>query len=205
MREPGFNSKAYVLTFKDFLAVTRNNISKEKLDRYGASYYNRVGEAHSTAYTSDLAVRYIAQTEVTNDIVMSVYEVSTLSLFVARFSAWSKDVEQQFSSFMGKFNDPKNRHFEARIAGMQNGQAYEGLSDIVRFVKANKLPLMEIDLFGSNIRHVAFDAKTGMSYNILLENRLYKPGELANKAMVQQQAVQPQAARQDAMQATAQH
>ena len=39
---------------------------------------------------------------------------------------------------------------------------------------------MEIDLFGTDKRHIALDLKTGTSYDLFLENRIYRPGELAN-------------------------
>ena len=38
---------------------------------------------------------------------------------------------------------------------------------------------MEVDLFGTDTRHIALDLKTGVSYNLLLLNRLYRAGELA--------------------------
>lgn len=207
MKKPGFGSKAYVLTFKDFLAVTRNNISREKVDRYGAALYNKPGEFHSTFYKDELAVRYIAQTDVADEIVMSIYEVSTMSLCAARFAAWNTDVESAFAKFMALFKDPKNRNFEVRVIGLQDNQKYGALYDILRFSASRKLPILEVDLFGGNIRHVALDAKTGMSYNMLLENRLYKPGELANKALVQAAASQqaPAAGAAHGAATTAQH
>ena len=39
---------------------------------------------------------------------------------------------------------------------------------------------MEIDMFGEEKRHMAIDMKTGLSYDLLLENRIYRPGELKN-------------------------
>ncbi len=192
MKKPEFNSKAYVLTFKNFLAVTRNNISREKVDRYGAAVYNKQNECHMTLYKSELAVRYIAQTDITDELLISLYEVSTMSLCVARFSAWDMKLSATLDKFMAQFKNPKERNFEARIIGLQNGQRYDTLHDVLRFVASKKLPLVEVDLFGSNMRHIAFDAKTGMSYNMLLENRLYRPGELANKALIQVQQPAPQ-------------
>jgi hypothetical protein len=39
---------------------------------------------------------------------------------------------------------------------------------------------MEVDLFGEEKRHIVMDMKTGLSYDLLLENRIYRPGELKN-------------------------
>ena len=36
-------------------------------------------------------------------------------------------------------------------------------------------------MFGTDARHVAIYLKTGASYNLLLLNRIYRPGELKNQ------------------------
>ena len=46
--------------------------------------------------------------------------------------------------------------------------------------------IFEADLFGSDRRNIAIDLKTGTSFNMLTENRLYKPGELANTTTEEQ-------------------
>ena len=43
-----------------------------------------------------------------------------------------------------------------------------------------KSSLMETDLFGEETRHIVFDMKLGMSFNLLLLNRIYKQYELLN-------------------------
>ncbi|MCL4404741.1 hypothetical protein M1583_02000, partial [Candidatus Marsarchaeota archaeon] len=48
------------------------------------------------------------------------------------------------------------------------------------------IPLVEADLFGNEVRHIAFDAKQGMSFNVLVNNMNYKPGELVNKMTIDQ-------------------
>jgi hypothetical protein len=45
---------------------------------------------------------------------------------------------------------------------------------------SKKMKLVEVDIFGTNTRHIAIDAKLGTSYNILMEDRLYRAGELVN-------------------------
>ncbi len=51
--------------------------------------------------------------------------------------------------------------------------------------------LFALGLFGNEIRHIALDTKTGLSYNVLLLDRIYRPGELVYNPNPQPQ--QPQA------------
>ncbi len=187
MAASGFGSQQYFLTFKDYMRLKRNHVSKAKLDVKGATLFNEIGGFGEALYKDDgyYGVKYVAQVGMTYDMMLSIYEVSTHSLFACRFFDWP-GMEAHCAAFLSKFRDPKNRHFEARIIGMQNGQDASVLVRIMDFLKANGIILNEVDLFGTDVRHIAIDAKTGMSYNVLLEDRLNKPGELANKTTMEE-------------------
>jgi hypothetical protein len=72
----------------------------------------------------------------------------------------------------------KAQNLELRLIGMQNSgtDAIRGLQVELK-VRGR---LVETDLFGTNMRNVALDTKTGMTYNMLLLNRIYRAGELTN-------------------------
>ena len=65
---------------------------------------------------------------------------------------------------------------------MQNKQANakDLVNSLLFLEKIGKNSLVEVDLFGNEVRHVAIDLKTGLSYNVLIKNIIYKPGELIN-------------------------
>ncbi len=81
------------------------------------------------------------------------------------------------------FKDP---NVEARIIGLQNGQPRSVLDSVSIFLRGNHMRLCEIDLFGDQTRHVCFDTKTGASFDVLVNNKLYTPGELMNRMTMEQ-------------------
>ena len=67
-----------------------------------------------------------------------------------------------------------------RIIGLQGNDhtmyvAIEGMQKTVPEAR-----LVEVDLFGNEIRHIAFDTKTGSTYDLLLQNKIYGPADLIN-------------------------
>ena len=73
---------------------------------------------------------------------------------------------------------------EARIMGLQNGEDHAFLGGLLGFLSKQGIRLIEADLFGEETRHVAIDLKTGASYNVLLEDRHYRAGELVNRMTI---------------------
>ena len=65
----------------------------------------------------------------------------------------------------------------------------------MEFAHALRIPIFEADLFGNSTRHIAIDIYSGMSFNVLLEDKLYKPGELVNNMTREQfeRAIMPPA------------
>ena len=80
----------------------------------------------------------------------------------------------------------KPANIEVRLIGLQNGDNPLRLNETVDFIKKMKLPVFEADLFGGDTRHICIDIKTGVSFDVLISNRLYKPGELTNKVTREQ-------------------
>ncbi len=116
-------------------------------------------------------VRYIIAKSISFDSILSLYDVNSSNIYVTRVynSLDLKEIEKFYN---------KKRNIEIRIIGMQNGQK----DYINKFLPLEKFGVLsEVDIFGNEIRHIAIDLKTGMTYNLLLENRIYRPGELLNQ------------------------
>ncbi len=170
----GMGAAAYTLAAK-----ARAHISKEKLDANSNAFYLNTGESKSVAY-NQLLPRYIAAPGLTFDIAVSVFDVNSKSMLVLRSFALDRKHMGQISGFARSFKARKPM-LEMRIIGMQNKQGGNQLSMLADAAKSEGIRIVEVDLFGANIRHIAFDSKLGVSHNILMENRIYRPGELANQ------------------------
>ncbi len=126
----------------------------------------------------DESSRYVTVKDLTYDLLLTVYDVNTRSTMAARITReLGKNDWERLLSPVKKVRHP---NFEMRIIGLQNNFVAP-LSGLDMFYKVLGGMLMEVDLFGNNVRHIAFDTKTGMPYDLLLENRLYRPGELVCK------------------------
>ena len=121
--------------------------------------------------------RYITAKGISFDLFVSFYDVNSSSALVARIS---KGLGGKGHRMLKKsLSQIKNPNIEARIVGLQDGDMAL-LGEIKEFRKNYRSHLMEADLFGKNIRHVVLDLKVGILYDLLLLDRIYKPGELAN-------------------------
>jgi len=178
MHSKSFNSAVYQKNFKK-----RPHISKSNIDASSNAKHLKTDHSITVLYTNELVQRYVAATQLIYDLLFSVYELNTTSLFCARIYKPTETIEKEILKFLKGFHRP---NFEVRIIGLQNGQKYPTLSQIADLTTKYELPVVEIDLFGKEARHIAMDAKLGMSFNILMEDRLYKPGELINNTTVAQ-------------------
>jgi hypothetical protein len=173
MIKEGMNGSECMLVSKE-----RPHISKAKIDRHSNAKYIVVDAFEHSKYTSELDERYIAAPELSYDLLFSMHDVNSRRGIVYRtfqdvgllHTAVKKDLE----AFGRKAN------IEARVIGLQNGQDFGMLKEISDFIAEHNIRLVEVDLFGNSVRHVAIDTKLGMSLNILMENRIYRPGELVN-------------------------
>lgn len=119
--------------------------------------------------------RYITVKNLTYDLLLTIYDVNTRSALASRITReMGRNDWNKMRSLLKKV---KNSNFELRAIGLQNNFVAP-LVGLGAFYKSLGCTLMEADLFGNNVRHIAFDMKTGVSYDLLLANRLYRPGEL---------------------------
>ncbi len=158
----------------------RVHMSKSMMDMYSNARYLKTGEFFAIHYKDETVTRYIAATDLTYDFIISIFDVNTRNLLVYRIFRFSKLVEKDIAKIADSLKK-NGANLEARIIGMQNNEDFSYvLTDIADFLISRGIKLLEVDLFGDSIRHIAIDAKFGMSYNVLMEDRLYRPGELIN-------------------------
>lgn len=120
--------------------------------------------------------RYIIARNINYDIFISVYNVNTRAIVVTRFTRIPKP--EDWKRILKRIKSWGKTNIELRAIGFQNGST-ELIGILESFQRAVDGHYMEIDLFGTEIRHIAIDLKTGTSYNLLPLNRIYRPGELA--------------------------
>jgi hypothetical protein len=124
--------------------------------------------------------RYIYAYNLTYDVLASIYSVSKESgVFFRAALPLNKEEARVIKKLYSRL---KERNTEIRIIGMQNKQANakEFVKSLLFLEKLGKSSLVEVDLFGNEVRHIAIDLKTGLSYNVLIKNIIYKPGDLLN-------------------------
>lgn len=169
-----FGSSAYIHTFKN-----RPHISIVDVESYKSCIYLNINDSHIIRYNPN-SERYIGCTYMSYDLLFSMYDVDTSALFAVRFY-YTDSVVNRAEAFIREFG---RRNIEARIFGMQDGQRVPDIRGILNWISKRSIPVYEVDLFGSQMRHIAIDARSGTPFNILLENRLYKPGELNNSVNI---------------------
>ena len=121
--------------------------------------------------------RYLVAKNITFDLFISFYDVNSKVIVAARPTMPMN--KSELARFRGLVKKVKKANLEARIIGQQNEQVeFEPTIEEVR--KMTNSTLAEVDLFGNQARHLIIDLLTGKPYSLLLENRIYRPGELLN-------------------------
>ena len=173
MVREGINGSECLLSSKE-----RPHISKAKIDRHSSARYIAVDALERSKYTGELDERYIAAAALSYDLLFSMHDVNSRRSIVYRafqeVGLLRTAVKKDLAALGRKAN------IEARVIGLQNGQEFGMLKEISDFVAEHGIRLVEAEFFGNSVRHVAIDTKLGMSLNILMENRIYRPGELVN-------------------------
>ncbi len=131
------------------------------------------GEAAIHTYSPER--RYLVARDIVSDLLILLYDVNSQSAFAARPTGpvYSEDIER-ISKTLRAMRNPK---LEVRLIGLQNNDT-SFIESIERLHRKVGHELSEIDLFGNERRHVIIDMLTGKPYSLLLENRIYRPGEL---------------------------
>jgi hypothetical protein len=154
----------------------RQHMSKRSLDADTEGRSIGINEMASCV-ASRTSTRYIACTEITYDAILSIYDVDTCAIVLYRFYEFDSGIA---GAIQKELRHGNVHNFEARLIGMQNGQWFASLHDALALLNKARVPVLEVDLFGTDVRNVAYDLKTGMNYDILMENKPYKPGERMN-------------------------
>lgn len=166
--KPEFGNARLYIASRD-----RIGLSLSTVERYSVL----LGMNQGTARRFSDEFRYVLVKELTHDLLVSIYDVNTTQSFLLRFSEALGDAAVK--KLAGDVRKIRKPNLEMRVIGLQDNNT-ELLSALERLHAALKPSLMEVDLFGKETRHIAFDTKLGMSFNLLLLNRIYRPHELAN-------------------------
>jgi hypothetical protein len=150
----------------------RIHVSLSHVERY--STFLAMNQGTARRFTEE--ARYIITKDLTHDLLISIYDVNTTESVLLRFSeALGESAVRRALAPVRKLKKP---NLEMRVIGMQD-KDIELLATADRLYSAAKPALIEVDLFGTETRHIAFDTKLGMTFNLLLLNRIYRPHELA--------------------------
>ena len=158
----------------------RQNVSKLRLDSDSGCEYLLEGGFYHTTY-DDMRSRYCACINLVYDVMLVLFDYNTKESLVYRFTDFGSQLE--FPIVAGR---ALNRGGEARLIGLQNGQQFQQVEQTYALIRKKGMAVSEIDLFGNETRHVAVDLKTGTTFDVLVENRPYKPGELVNRLTPEQ-------------------
>ncbi|MGC8587109.1 MAG: hypothetical protein ACP5K9_02355 [Candidatus Micrarchaeia archaeon] len=122
-----------------------------------------------------LGLRYVAAKSIEDDLFLSIYNLNSMEIVAFRPTKMPQKKEKEaLEKYLRRFSRP---NIEIRAIGMLNGNA-EMLRLVEEVRKLTKGSVVEADLFGDEYRHIVIDLKTGSSYDLLLEDRIYRPGEL---------------------------
>ena len=164
----GLGTKRLYITSRD-----RIHLSLSSVERYGTL----LGINQGINIKFSEAVRYVLSKEITHDLLLSLYDVNNTRASLLRLSEALPD--SAIKKVAAEANKVRNPNLEMRVMGLQDADT-ELLDSVERFHKALKPSVIELDLFGGDMRHIVFDLKLGMSFDLLLLNRIYRPHELAN-------------------------
>lgn len=121
--------------------------------------------------------RYMMAEDLTYDLLVSLYDVNSSSAVLLRASSpLDKKTLAGIGRRLGRMGKP---NLEVRAVGLQSGDPAM-LDSLGKIQGMAKCDLQEVDLFGTNARHVVFDLKVGMMLDLLPLNRLFRPDELVN-------------------------
>jgi len=168
VQRPGYGTKQITLN-----TGARHNLS---LKMVSAGTSLSPGEWTFRPYSEEK--RYLVMSDIGLDLLVTLFDVNSGSVLAIRTQ--TDITEADAAAARRSLSAIKRPNIEMRAIGLQNNSnGPEGT-----ILKARKLlpnVLAEIDLFGDSKRHIVMDTKTGMTYNLLMLNRIYRPGELLNQ------------------------
>ncbi len=142
-----------------------------------AAYSTRIETNQVKAVGYGEAGRYVLAEGITRDMLLTIYDVNTSQAVLLRPSKeLGGAMEKRIAETVRK---RRMGNLEMRAIGLQENDA-RLLACVGRLHSLLKAQLVEVDLFGNEMRHIAFDTRQGMCYDLLLLDRIYRPHELAN-------------------------
>ncbi len=149
----------------------RIHASLSSVDRYGVL----LGMNQGTLRKYSPEQRYVMTKDVTHDLFVSVYDVNTTTSALLRFSQpLGQETIRKALSNIKKLKKP---NLEMRVIGLQDKDT-DLLGSAEQIYRHAKPALIEVDIFGNETRHLVFDLRLGMVFNLFLLNRIYRPHEL---------------------------
>lgn len=155
----------------------RPNMSLSKLQEGNNNIEIKSGEVKRLDYESWHNARFLFAKGIESDALLTFFEVNNSKLVAFRGLDLDYKSAAAIRSEVRKILSPKP-NLESRIIGFSNGTNIQYLRDMLNLSRELKAKLVESDTFGNELRHVAIDSRFGISYNVLLENRPYRAGEL---------------------------
>jgi hypothetical protein len=164
--EPEFGTRQLLLNTGD-----RYNTSLAKYVQKSSEL--KPGEAVFKGW--DPKSRYLIAKNIDFDIFVSFYDVNSKGIVAMRLSMPIE--KKDLKDLKRLVRRMKNANLEMRVIGLQNGDAL--LAPSIKQIRGlADCALVEVDLFGNQTRHLIIDLLTGKPFSLLLENRIYRPGEL---------------------------
>jgi hypothetical protein len=161
----------------------RPHMARSKLLANDSTEFVGLGEEKLAVYSEWAGRRYVAAEGLTYDFILTFYDRTSQKLSAMRLFG-DKGLGRALKAGL-KAVDSSSPDVEARIIGLQNGEDHLFLVRIADLLLEDGIKLVEADLFGREVRHIALDLRTGSSYNILPKDRSSKPGELLNHMTVE--------------------
>ena len=126
----------------------------------------------------DALRRYIIAKEITHDLLFSAYDVNSRDILVARITRQLD--AREWSAIFSNLRKIRKPNLEFRLIGLQAGGFAAALAGFDKLHRRVHGILAEADLFGINMRNIVIDTQTGVPYDLLILNRIFRAGELAN-------------------------
>ena len=171
----GFGSERLVLSSKSsVIALNRPHTSLSMVKDKGTDL--GINQA-ATAKFAETQSRYLIASGLSYELLLTIFDVNSMSGIAMRIG---KPLDKSELEVLGKkIASFGKANLEMRAIGLQSGDS-STLAAVDQVRKLCKAKLIEVDLFGTLSRNVAFDLRTGTCYDILMLDRAYKAGELVN-------------------------
>jgi hypothetical protein len=169
--DKGFSAAPRRLSSKE---QGRDHMSFSKILANDNSIEILTGTMEVYKYAGQLSRRYLFFRDLSYDFAITVYDNNTSGALILKLFDCGKDTLKAVRAKLATF---KNPNFEARVIGLQTNQDFACMARIADYLIDSKINIVDVDLFGTDTRQIAFDLKLGTAYNVLMQDKIYKAGE----------------------------